>query len=623
MNQTSNANFFLKYKAALLLSLCAAFAYSHFFLNRAYVELQISTEAKTDFKIYWAGADKKFSESHMARITITPRTKKYSFFLTDLRKAQALRIDPLSSKGFVYLKDLVIQQQGMPTLHLTGIQGFAQLKPLGGLNSTEYTVKGWKIQSSDNDPRFELDLSMPPRTLNWPAELARFLLLISPLFFLTNVLSSFWQDYTYITYLAFFALALILTMAAVTEVDHHPDERVHYAATKYYQNHWLPPPVESPEIIDSYSDFGISRLNLMEVSYFFAGKFGQLLEPFHLSEVLSCRLFNVSLFAILVFLAFGAVRFRLFFLPMLLSPQIWYIFSYVNSDAFSLFVVLLTGWQMVNKESTLNRFLEQEQISPVKILGLGLLLALLIFVKKNYYFFTLFLLLFFAWRCFYYPFPKNRIMVKRLLVIVVLGIAFAGVRIGADIHVNGLDKKEKIHLMQERTAKPLFKPSTPLEEKFGSLLLRDRGVEYITILKVFRWGEKSFRTGFGAYGYLTALARDSYYDTVRWLGIASMLFMGLSIMWKSDTSEKILYGGAFLCSLGLIGTASYYAWTYDFQGQGRYLFPIIPIIGMILVQTEKVYNQLVLRILCTMMFFLAVFSFIFIGLYSLSKYGWA
>jgi len=598
-------------------------AYSHFFLNKAFVELQISTPVKTDFKIYWTASGKNFSEGHMVRVTLTPRTERYTFFLTDLRKVQTLRIDPLSHKGIVYFKDLVIKQQGLPTLHLTGPKDFSQFQPIGGIRSTNYTNKGWKIQSSDNDPRFELHITLPPRSLNWPAEIARFILLISPLFLLARVLSFLWQNYTYVTYQAFFVLALILAMAGVTKVDHHPDERVHYAAARYYQNHWLPPAVESPEILDSYSDFGISRLNLMEVSYFFAGKFSELLGPFHLNKLISLRLFNISLFTILIFLSFGTNRFRLYFLPMLLSPQIWYIFSYINSDAFSLFVVLLVGWQMVNNKSAFNQFLEQKYVSLHKIIGLGLLLALLIFVKKNYYFFTLYLVLFFSWKCFFHPFQDRRAMAKKLLIIIVLGLAFAGVRLGADIYVNGMNKNEKIHIMQERTAKPLFKPSTPLEKKFGALLLRDRGVTYLTILKVFRWGEKSFRTGFGAYGYMTAFASDSYYDLVRWLGIASLLFMGISIAWKSDKSGIILLGGTVFCSLALIGAASYHAWTYDFQAQGRYLFPIIPMIGMVLVQTEKVYNQITLRVLSSLMFFLAVFSFVFVGLYSLAKYGWA
>jgi hypothetical protein len=617
-------NFFFKHWVVLLFAFCVAFAYTHFFLNRAYVTLQISTPVKTDFKIYWAEEGKKFSESKMARITISPRTEHYTFFLTDLRKVKKLRIDPAAKESVVYLKDIALSQHGLPTVHIFGPEGFGKLRPLGeDVYSTGYLPEGWQITSSGDDPGFEYQIDLPNRSLNWFGEIIRIFFLISPLFLLAKPVASIWKDYKYTTYQGIFALALILAMATVTKVNHHPDERVHYAATRYYQNHWLPPVVDSQEIIDSYSDFGISRLNTWEVSYFFAGKFGKLFELLHLNEVITLRLFNVTLFSILVFLALGRVEFRLYFVPLLLSPQIWYIFSYMNSDAFSLFVVLLAGWQLVNKESVFNRYLTNKRVSLLKLFGISLLLTLLIFVKKNYYFFTLFLLIFFSWRCFYYPFSDFRAMIKRLSVIVCLAVILAGVRVGADIYVNGFDKSDKIKIMQELTAKPLFKPSTPLEKKFGSLLLRDKGISYLDFIQVFRWGEKTFRSGFGAYGYMTAVASDSYYDVARWLGVACLLFMGFSIAFCSDRPAQVLFTCAVLCSLALIGKASHYAWTVDFQGQGRYFFPIVAIFGMVLIQTKHIYNQLILSTLCTIMFLMSVFSFVFIGLLSLAKYGWA
>ncbi len=614
--------FLIKYRIALIFSLCAALVYTHFFLNRAYVELRISTEVKTDFKIYWAGEGEDYAEKRMVRISIGPQKENFAFFLTDLRKAHKLRIDPFEKGGSVYFKSLRISQYGLPPIEMSEPKEFAQLVPLGGVYSTGYTIDGWEIQSLDKDPRFQLEVKLPPRTLNWPAEVARFLLLLGMCLGAARVLSPLWANYTYTTYQGVFALGLILTMAVVSKVDHHPDERVHIAATKYYESHWMPPSVESPEILDSYSDFGVSRLNSMEVSYFFAGKFARLFQLFHLDQAVSYRLFNVALFSILVLAALANVKFRLFFIPMLLSPQIWYIFSYINSDAFSLFVVLLSGWQMVDTKSAFNRFLSGRQLPLLKILGVAFLLALLIFVKKTFYFFTLFLLLFFAWRCLYHPLADTRAMLKKLLILCCVGFVFAGVRIGADIQVNGMGKGEKVRVMQELRAKPMFKPSTPIEEKFNYLLLRDRGYSYWDTIKVLRWGEKSFRSGFGAYGYMTVMAHDSYYDLARVLALAGLLFMGISIVIRGQGSEKVLFACALLCSIGLIAKASHFAWTIDFQGQGRYFFPIVPIIGMLLVQTEKVYNQLLLRSLSFSMFLLSVFSFVFIGLFSLAKYGW-
>lgn len=614
--------YLLKYRFVLLLSLFAVIFYGHVFVNRAYVEIQINTPQQTYFKIYWAAAGKGYSEKNMALVRIKPGKEKYGFFLTDLRRVDTLRIDPSENRGKITLKEITIRQQGLPTIQLSGARGFARLGVLGGVQSTEFTKSGWVVHSADNDPRFRLQLDLPARSLNWPLEIVRFLLLLSPLLVLSRVLPSLWPNYNYITCFAVFVLGIILTMAAVTKIDHHPDERVHIAAAQYYETHWLPPAVESPEIRDSYSDFGISRLNGMDVSYFFAGKFSKIFELFHLNSSVTFRLFNVALFAVLIILAAGNVTFRLFFVPMVLSPQIWYIFSYMNSDAFSLFVVMLSGWQLVNKESLFNHFIEQKKISLLQMLGLGLLVALLILVKKNYYFFTLFLIFCFIWRCYFYPLADLKAALLRLLIIGCIGFALVGVRIGADLSVNGFDKGEKIRTMQELTAKPMFKPSTPLNKKYNYILLRDKGVPYFDFLSWSRWGEKSYRSGFGAYGYMTVVANDMYYNIVRVFGLACLLFMGISIAVRGGRSGNILFAGAVLVSLALIFTASYYAWTVDFQAQGRYFFPIAAIAGMVLVKTEHVYNQTILRTLTCSMFILSVYSFVFVGLYGLAKYGW-
>lgn len=615
-------NYFFKYRFVLLLSLFAALLFGYFFVNKAYVEIRISSPEQTFFKIYWAEAGEPYSEKNMARVRLRPGTKKYSFFISDLRRVDTLRIDPSELVGKVTVKEIVIRQKGLTPIRISRAEDFSCLEPLGDVQSTEFTDKGWVVHSAGIDPRFQLTVEHQLRSLNWLAEIVNFLLLLIPFFVLLRVLQPFWPDYTYTTYCGIFVLGLILTMAVVSKENHHPDERVHIAAAKYYENHWLPPAVESLEIRDTYSAYGVSRLNYIEASYFFAGKFAKIIEPFQLERTLALRLFNVSLFGILVFLALGNPSFRLMFVPLLLSPQIWYIFSYMTSDAFSLFVVVLAGWQAAAKDSALNRFLEQEKISLLKILGLGLLFALLVFVKKNFYFFTMFILFYFVWRCVFYPFVDFRSMLKRLLVICCIGFILAGIRLGADISVNGFDKGEKVRTMREVTARPLYNPSTELEKKFSFMQMRDRGISLKEIITLHRWGEKTFRSGFGAYGYMTVHGPDIYYDLVRVTGLACLLFMGISVVFRGGWSGNILFAGALFCSFALIAAACHHAWTMDFQPQGRYLIAIAAIAGVILARTEHVYNKAILRTLCCSMFLLSVYSFVFIGLYGLKKYGW-
>lgn len=614
--------YLFKYRFIFFMSLVAALCYGHYYINRAHVEIRIQSPGQTYFKVYWASdGEQSYSKEKVARVQIRPGTEQYSFFLSDLRHSDTLRIDPASMKGKITVKEIIISQPGMPTIRFSKAEDFSRLRPFGDVESAKFSNTGWVVTSTGSHPRFQFHLPKATRNLNWPAEAGRFLILLIAALILLRMLQPLWTNYIYTAYLGIFVLGLIFTMAVVSKKHQHPDEVVHISATEYYETHWLPPPVESPDIRDTYSVYGFSRLNTMEPSYFFAGKFAKLLELFQMEHILALRLFNVFLFSILTFLTIKNISYRLIFVPLLLSPQIWYIFSYANSDAFALFVAVLTGWQMVNRESALNRFLENKKIPLPKILGLGLLFALLLLAKKPFYFFILFLFFYFAWRTIFEPFADFRGMLKRLLIIGCIGTSLVAVRVTADISVNGFAKQEKMLAMQEITASPTYKLSTELNKKHIHLQMRERGTNLESFIKQHRWGEKTFRSGVGTYGYMTVAGSLDYYDAMRMVGLTALLFMGISIALRGGWSGNILFAGALLCSAALIGVACYRAWTVDFQAQGRYLFAIVAILGMILVKTEKVYNQTLFRTLVCSMFLLSVYSFIGVALFGITKYG--
>lgn len=614
--------YLFKYRFILFLSLIAALVYSYFYLNRAHVEVRVQAPGHTFFTMYWANADEQsYSGTKRERIRIRPDTERYGFFLTDLRDINSLRIEPSGMKGKVTVKEIIIRQPGLPTIRFSKAEDFSRLRPFGDVESTEFSNKGWIVTSTGSHPRFQFLIPHTPRALDWVSESSRFLLLLIPFLLLLRLLQPLWHNYAYAPYCGMLVLGLVLTMAVVSKENYHPDEYVHISAVEYYKNHWLPPSADSEEIRHTYSKYGFSRLNTIEISYLFAGKFVKYLEIFQLDHILALRLFNVTLFAILLSLALESSPYRLMFIPLLLSPQVWYIFSYINSDAFALFVAILAGWQVVANESAFNRFLEQKKISFLKILGLGLLFALLILIKKNFYFFTLFLLFYFLWRCIFQPFSNFKGMLKQLLIICCIGGALVGIRWGADISVNGFDKGEKMRAMQEITAEQNCKPSTELHQKHTSLQLRERGTSLQSFIQDHRWGEKTFRTGFGVYGYLTVAGSHIYYNTMRTVALVCLAFIGFSIVLRGGWSGNILFAGTLLCSASLIAMAGYHAWTVDFQGQGRHLFAIVAMLGMLLVKTEKNYDQKFFTTLFGSMFLLSVYSFVGTALFGLAQSG--
>ena len=152
------------------------------------------------------------------------------------------------------------------------------------------------------------------------------------------------------------ALTFIVTMAFISNASNriHPDEFDHVAAARFYFDNWLPPPVADPRTLDSYSYAGVSYLNEWDVVYLLAGKFALLTQPFVQSEVYALRCFNLFLFLVLTCLAWTRRDDILTFCILLLSPQIWYIFSYFNADAFPMFLALLAVYELTSPRTAFN-----------------------------------------------------------------------------------------------------------------------------------------------------------------------------------------------------------------------------------------------------------------------------
>ena len=152
-----------------------------------------------------------------------------------------------------------------------------------------------------------------------------------------------------LAYFSFFIVALlIVSLSWQADYNIHPDENAHIEAVHYYSHYWDPPVVGDTRSLETYQEpWAISRLDDLGISYFFAGKFENLVQLFFSDTTFSARAFNTFLF-ILLFSYSRQKRLVLFLAPLLCTPQIWYLYSYANRDAFALFISLLLAWQLVN-----------------------------------------------------------------------------------------------------------------------------------------------------------------------------------------------------------------------------------------------------------------------------------
>lgn len=240
-------------------------------------------------------------------------------------------------------------------------------------------------------------------------------------------------------------LYLICHVAITSRYNVHPDERMHNLAASYYENHWLPPNLDDPAVQLLYlkSGWGVSYLSHLDLSYLFAAKFRTLIRTIVEDRYLGLRIFNIALFLAVITCAYTLGQ-SFILTILLISPQIWYIFSYFNGDAFPLGLSIISGTILLKirnyEVAPKSIFAEPAKIVPL-ILGLGLVIGLLALAKRNYLIFIGFLLFYFLWRIIFATKDNRKQLSLILISSTLIGLTlFSSVK-GLDTHINGTQKK--------------------------------------------------------------------------------------------------------------------------------------------------------------------------------------
>jgi hypothetical protein len=606
----------------LLVCILACSYYYFFFFHRADVEIEISVPQKTAFKLYWAQEGQSFSEKRRAVVTVTPDRQRYRFSLTDLGSVTQLRLDPMEYAGEAVVGEISLRQQGWQPITVD----LERVTPLHDIESAAVDERGLIITSTGNDPYLLIIPDLQPLAVNWLEEGARYALLSCAILLFVSICAPLRRDFTYVPLLLALVSVLVLTMAAVSRQNAHPDEYVHLQAAGYYADNWLPPRVDDPAIEQTYSVYGVSRLNNGEIYYLLVGKLAKLVQAFNVPELFSLRLFNIVLFAVIVLYAAASVPARMVAVVFLLSPQIWYLFSYCVSDAFGLFICFLAACEAIRPQSCLNRFLfdpdygrGQRALAGV---WLTVLLALLLLLKINYYPFIAFLAVLVCWHVFRSSDrEQRRAGLLRIGALILVAGLLAGVRIGADYYVNGLDRQEKVAAMQEKTAHHWYKPSTELHKKHIGLFLKQRGTTLPEMIKNHRWFEHTLQSGVGMYGYFTIAAPELYYQLFKWLLAIFLAVVLTTLLVRGGAENALLTLLAVALTLALLGAALHRSWTVDFQAQGRYLFPMLPMFGVLLAKARHLFDSRVFILCVAHLFILSLYSFVFIALPAIPRPG--
>ncbi len=600
------------------LSVVVIFLYLHLFYNRAYFELEISSNIKREyFKIYWAGDAQPFSEDRSVALKIHGgKRRHYGLYFTDLRKVRHLRIDPGNKPGKKKIHTIVLTQEEIKPIKLHGY-GFKNLEVVRDISTVAIGRDGILIEATGPDPSLLWNIKPKIVSSGVSAEPIRVITLVILSWLLaygltaTSDLLIRMEDTLW-----WLVLGLVIIMAFTSAYNMHPDEYVHASAGKYYETHWLPPEICQPDTADTYSVYGVSRLTSKEIVYFLSGKVASVFSFLPIFGYLRLRLFNVLLFALIVLSWHRHKQGALLFLPFLITPQVWYVFSYMNSDAFACFVALVLCQQFAFKETFLKRCWYAQEGAPwllPRTIAAGMLLGLLLFTKPNYYIIYVFLGGYLLLEVF---FSRQGVKVPLRRVAGLLGgvLVIGAIAFGPNILVNGFDRKQKINECRDRLATTPYKPSTPLAQKSPNLHLKQRGYRIGYLIKERKWFGIVFRSSVGVFGYMKYAGPQKYYNTMRVLLIillVSVFAMGLA---GSDPKGRLLMLWTLGCVFLLIAIVLYRCWVADFQSQGRYLLPVLPMAGFMMHKVRSAIDRPLLHVATVVVFLASCYSFVYIGL---------
>ena len=147
------------------------------------------------------------------------------------------------------------------------------------------------------------------------------------------------------------------------------------------------------------------------------------------------------------------------------------------------------------------------------------------------------------------------------------------------------------------------------------------------MLKDYKWAGKSYVSSFGGYGHTQYFASPAYHQ---WMQILGWLILGgmlLALLLRGNKKIQTLFAFAFFCCFLVVAISFITSWIRILQPQGRYLAPILPILGMLFYQVKPYIFSRFTHFLILAMFAMSVYSFLFVGLADIPKgfleQGWS
>ncbi len=588
------------------------------FSGKSNLSFYISVDAPTDLHVTIEKKDYLFKSKSTSSIRLE-KANTYNFQSVDYENIENLTLSlnhdsKLNSKTRLYYA--LLKKPGYHPIHFnineielgknTQLIGLSNILVTGGKNQS-LTLKTNNALTSKIDSTGIL--------INFIFSTILFLILSISNF---NTFKSlvYTPRFLIIPFVLLIIFCVALTMAVQSRYNASPDEHDHFLAAEYYKKNSKTPKKGTDEAVFSYnSTWNYSRVYNKELDYLLTGKFSDLFKKMSIQSYKSIRFFNVSLILLLFVLSLVFPKYNIIFLPFVIAPQPWYIMSYINNGALPLFLSFLL---LIITEKNKEFFHVDFNTNKKKYLLflLGVILGAILLSKRNYLIYGFSYLVYIFFLCndysisFELSLKKYIQLYKPLLIIISIALVTFTVRIASIELLNDepavlSENVQDFYKKSQENRAQLFKTGRAGKDHYGS---------YFESTK--KWISQSYNSFNGNYGYMQYSSSKKHYNK---LLIIHILFIILLAYYSVKNYSKEL----LVCSLILIGVAgllffasSYlYSYMYDFQPQGKYLLPMLPVLGLFIYKCN--INTKILAFSVIILFFFSMYSFVFTGILNL------
>ena len=608
--------YFLGLVLAFMLFLCTGRqVYTHLTMNYTY-------DPSGDVFVTVYGEDKILHEG-----MIEEGVGDFFFWGTDITGISPIHYD---ASQVIYLESIQIRVHGENVAKMDAGMIMENFTPNDGILDMELTDEGVYLTTISEQPVLLLNDSLREKI----DRMANFTSLLNLLFYVIVWTFVYWylfrvldlgNDRSYSNLLdavlgfAGVAAMLIAWNIAFTSAyggTVHPDEMQTRAAVDYYRTNWIQPDVRSDFVATTVSGYGMTRMSEINLYYLFAGKFANMC-----GFTMSFRALGMLMIVILgCFVLKNIKKERYLAILFFATPQLWYLFCYATSDAYDYLFTVFAAYEILAKDSALNKILRKPfkgNHIPV-YLGAGFIFANLLMAKKTFYVVlaTIFMLL--LYRLIFADKKDRKQLFVKYMALLAVAFAVVLVRYFPDFGYYGLNKSAVVKEVIEATALPEYKPSTPAIEQAKSTLLFEKGVTLKEFFVDWNFNEELFKNYFGYYGIYSLEAESWYYALMTGLYVALFVTVGILVhrniqkqkaAGSSVLRERLTYWTMWSMILLMYLMTIYNAYFVDFQPQGRYLFPALPALACQIGLYQEVENHKLVRTLITAIAVVSLYSF--------------